>query len=149
MKTVLFICTGNYYRSRFAEEVFNFHAQQHGLNWVADSAGLKVPETRHENPGPISIYAFEAFEEYGITPQGHEREPKQASDQVLEKANLIIATCVIEHKPMVAERIPHFADHVAYWEVEDVEFVDPAVALKDLHNRTLDLLNRLSNSRSD
>ena len=26
LQTVIFLCTGNYYRSRFAEEVFNYRA---------------------------------------------------------------------------------------------------------------------------
>ena len=28
VRTVLFLCTGNYYRSRFAEELFNHHAER-------------------------------------------------------------------------------------------------------------------------
>jgi protein-tyrosine-phosphatase len=35
LNTVLFLCTGNYYRSRFAEELFNHHADRAGLNWIA------------------------------------------------------------------------------------------------------------------
>ena len=39
-KRVLFLCTGNYYRSRFAEILFNQLAPTRGLNWRADSRGL-------------------------------------------------------------------------------------------------------------
>jgi protein-tyrosine-phosphatase len=35
MKTLLFLCTGNYYRSRYAEELFNHHAARGGLLWQA------------------------------------------------------------------------------------------------------------------
>lgn len=31
MKRVLFLCTGNCYRSRFAEICFNWHAEQRNL----------------------------------------------------------------------------------------------------------------------
>lgn len=36
-ETVLFLCTGNYYRSRFAEIYFNALAAQRGSPWRADS----------------------------------------------------------------------------------------------------------------
>ena len=39
MPTVLFLCSGNYYRSRFAEIFFNWLAPQQGLNWRAESRG--------------------------------------------------------------------------------------------------------------
>jgi hypothetical protein len=39
-KTVLFLCTGNYYRSRFAEALFNSVAGKMGLPWRASSRGL-------------------------------------------------------------------------------------------------------------
>ena len=34
-KSVLFLCTGNYYRSRFAEIYFNSVAVKMGLSWRA------------------------------------------------------------------------------------------------------------------
>ena len=43
MKTLLFLCTGNYYRSRYAEELFNHRAAPAGLNWRAQSRGLAHP----------------------------------------------------------------------------------------------------------
>lgn len=143
MKTILFLCTGNYYRSRFAEEVFNFHAKKNGLAWRADSAGLKVVETRLQNPGPISHYTIGALEDIQIVPEGHSREPKQAMDTLLESADLIIATSLVEHKPMVEERIPQFANRINYWEVEDIEFEDPKSALQKLYSSTLDLIDQL------
>ena len=42
MKLVLFLCSANFYRSRFAEHVFNWLAGQEGLQWKADSRGLAV-----------------------------------------------------------------------------------------------------------
>ncbi len=41
-KTVLFLCTGNYYRSRFAEALFNSVAGKMGLPWRASSRGLAL-----------------------------------------------------------------------------------------------------------
>ena len=39
---ILFICTGNYYRSRFAEAVFNHYSEAHVLPWRAFSRGLAI-----------------------------------------------------------------------------------------------------------
>ena len=39
-KRVLFICSGNYYRSRLAEILFNHEAERVGLAWEAGSRGL-------------------------------------------------------------------------------------------------------------
>jgi len=50
---VLFLCTGNYYRSRFAEIVFNHVAVRMNLNWRATSRGLAIERGIH-NVGPIS-----------------------------------------------------------------------------------------------
>ena len=80
MKTVLFLCSGNYYRSRFAEHFFNYHAKNDGLRWRADSRGIVG---RHNNPGPISRYAVERLDELGIPLNGSLRYPRQ-----LTKADL-------------------------------------------------------------
>src|SRR5947199_205561 len=47
-KTVLFLCTGNYYRSRFAEVLFNSVAGKMGLTWRASSRGLAYLHRYHE-----------------------------------------------------------------------------------------------------
>jgi protein-tyrosine phosphatase len=57
MPTVLFLCSGNYYRSRFAEVYFNRLAEQQPSAWRADSRGLALDPA---NPGPISRHALEA-----------------------------------------------------------------------------------------
>ena len=52
-KTVLFLCTGNYYRSRFAEILFNSVAGKMGLQWRASSRGLAL-ERGINNVGPMA-----------------------------------------------------------------------------------------------
>ncbi len=53
MKKILFLCTGNYYRSRFAEKLFNNLATQKNLDWEADSRGLAI-ERGVNNVGAMS-----------------------------------------------------------------------------------------------
>jgi len=60
MNKILFLCTGNYYRSRFAEHLFNWLAVKQGLDWQADSRGLAL-ERGVNNVGAISRYAAEAL----------------------------------------------------------------------------------------
>jgi protein-tyrosine phosphatase len=69
MKTVLFLCTGNYYRSRFAEELFNHRAARDGLSWVAQSRALAI-ERGINNIGPLATVVLKALEERGLVARG-------------------------------------------------------------------------------
>jgi protein-tyrosine phosphatase len=60
-KTVLFLCTGNYYRSRFAEILFNAVADKMGLPWQASSRGLAL-ERGVNNVGPMASTAIKTLE---------------------------------------------------------------------------------------
>src|SRR6185312_8984112 len=55
---VLFLCTGNYYRSRYAEELFNHFAKIEGLDWRAFSRGA-TERGSPGNMGPMSRFARE------------------------------------------------------------------------------------------
>ena len=63
--TVLFLCTGNYYRSRFAEVLFNSVAGRMGLPWRASSRGLAL-ERGVNNVGPMAVSAVQALESRGL-----------------------------------------------------------------------------------
>ena len=65
-KRLLFLCTGNYYRSRFAEILFNSVAQQEGLPWEAGSRGLAL-ERGFNNVGPIAKSVVQALQGMKIT----------------------------------------------------------------------------------
>jgi protein-tyrosine phosphatase len=54
---ILFICTGNYYRSRVAEVLFNYNAAKARLNWKADSRGIDLNRGIY-NVGPMSPQAL-------------------------------------------------------------------------------------------
>ncbi len=78
MPTILFLCTGNYYRSRFAEELFNHLAKQHGLDWTATSRALAI-ELGIYNHGPISNHTRVALIEREIPLAEPVRHPQQVS----------------------------------------------------------------------
>ena len=66
VKTVLFLCTGNYYRSRFAGHVFNDRARKGGIAWLADSRGLALDETEHRSLMDERFPAWSGTVEYWL-----------------------------------------------------------------------------------
>ena len=75
MKKILFVCTANIFRSRFAEEVFNSLAIDSGLSMSAFSAGLRVGEftTRKLSDKIFAEYAptKHNFEDWGRPDRRH------------------------------------------------------------------------------
>jgi protein-tyrosine phosphatase len=142
MKTVLFLCTGNYYRSRFAEELFNHRARHIGLNWVARSRGLALERGTH-NVGAISPIALHALKELAITARGAERLPQQCTAGDLANANFVVAVKETEHRPLMRERFVEWEHLPDYWNIHDVEDAAPAEALKLLAREVETLLQRL------
>jgi protein-tyrosine phosphatase len=139
MKTVLFLCTGNYYRSRFAEELFNHHAE--GLGWIAQSRGLALERGVH-NIGPISPYALHALTEMAVTARGADRFPQDCTADDLAGADLVVAVKEAEHRPLMRERFPDWEHRLDYWNILDIEDALPADALKLLTGEVQTLLLR-------
>jgi protein-tyrosine phosphatase len=143
--TLLFLCTGNYYRSRFAEILFNARAARAGVPWVAISRGLAL-EKGVNNVGPISRSAVKALAALGIPPEGGERYPLQVQEQDLQAAHLIIALQETEHQPYVRERYPAWSAKVEYWHVRDIEPTPTYNPLQEIEQAIGRLLPRLSRS---
>lgn len=139
---VLFLCTGNYYRSRFAEYLFNHHAIDHDLQWRAESRGLAI-ELLKEDAGPISPHTLHglALREIPVEPV---RAPIALTEADLHAAHLVIALKQTEHKPLLQQRFPDWAERVDYWQVDDIEDADPALALPQIETAVVALLSRLA-----
>src|ERR1700676_3196362 len=102
-KTVLFLCTGNYYRSRFAEILFNSVAGTMGLTWKASSRGLAL-ERGVNNVGPMAGSAVKALEAMGLSAgDDFARPPAQVTMDDLEQADRIVALKQAEHLPLLQE----------------------------------------------
>jgi protein-tyrosine phosphatase len=142
MKKVLFLCSGNYYRSRFAEHFFNWLAASEKSAWQADSRGIVVG--RHDNPGPISRHARERLAELGISLKIHPRHPRQVTEQELSAADLVIAVKEAEHREMLNARFPGWSDRVEYWQIDDLDFAGAEEALPLLEQEVRSLLERLA-----
>ena len=118
-KTVLFLCTGNYYRSRFAEIYFNSVALKMGLPWKATSRGLAL-ERGVNNIGPISALALKALEAMRLPDaDAISRFPIQVTSEDMEQAAYIVALKQAEHLPLLQERFPAWVEKVEFWHVDD------------------------------
>jgi protein-tyrosine phosphatase len=146
MKCVLFLCTGNFYRSRFAETFFNHRAAAAGLGWRAESRGLA---TQLNDPvwGPISPHTLRRLEACGIAcPEPRWPASCEACD--LERADRIIALKELEHRPLLERQFPALAGRVEYWHVNDLDSSTPDEALAQIERHIIDLLDELSNHRN-
>src|SRR5580658_9346065 len=102
---MLFLCTGNYYRSRFAEELFNHKAGASGTPWQAQSRALAIERGVH-NVGPLSPFALQGLAARGLSARGGSRMPLQCAAADLETAHRIIALNEPEHRPLMRTRFP-------------------------------------------
>lgn len=129
MQKLLFICTGNYYRSRFAEEYFNHLAEVNGLNWTAFSRGLSENMPSLNNPGPVSIHTIEALKGRNISGRELTRFPLPVKESDFTSYDTIIALSEIEHKPMLEARFKLHSENIDYFEVGDLPVEEPKIAM--------------------
>jgi protein-tyrosine phosphatase len=138
-KTVLFLCTGNYYRSRYAEILFNARASTINLGWMAVSRGLAL-ERGANNLGPMARSAIAALENLGIQPNAEcARFPLQVTFEDLKSADLVIALKQEEHWPLLQDRYPGWAERVEYWHIDDA----PGILFL-VEQKVKDLVDQLS-----
>ena len=131
---VLFLCTGNYYRSRFAEEYFNHLSIASGSPWRAHSRGLAASFPRPRNPGTISTHVLEALESRGASAIDPDRDPARVGLDDLREASVVVALSDAEHRPMVAEAFPEWVDRFQWWEVGDIPLESVSSALPKIEN---------------
>lgn len=141
MKKILFLCTGNYYRSRFAEYLFNELAKKHQLAWLADSRALAL-QLGVNNVGLISPYTLVRLKQLGIECDFY-REPQQVTAVDLQNSDKIIALDEDEHRPFVAQLFPEWLDKIDFWRVHDLHLTTPNTALPQIEQHIDYLVNFL------
>lgn len=142
---VLFLCTGNYYRSRFAELLFNSLARSSGLPWTSVSRGIAT-ELGLRNVGPISPVALARLEARGIEVDQDIRGPMQLIAQDFSQADLVVALNEREHRPYLQTRFPQWAERVEYWHISDLDITPAGEALSEMELEVRCLIQRLGAS---
>jgi protein-tyrosine phosphatase len=139
MKRVLFLCSGNFYRSRFAEAYFNHHAHVEGLPWRAFSRGLIV----HVVGGDLSPHTRRALLHRGISLRqtAPNRLPLTRAD--LESARYVIALKESEHRLWLRGRFPDWEHAVEYWDVHDLDCSTPAQTMAAIEAKVRRFMARL------
>ena len=140
-QTLLFLCTGNYYRSRFAEIFFNHLAQHNQIAWRAASRGLRIGCPT--NLGAMSHFIEDRLARSGINCDDYRHMPLQCRDCDLEEAAMTIALKEDEHRPMMTLRFPNWADRIRYWHIHDVDAAHPETALPEIEQLVESLIGEL------
>lgn len=140
-RVVLFLCSGNYYRSRFAEAYFNARAAALPLPWVAVSRGFRLSA---KNVGPVSPFVPEALRRSGLAAWVDDREPRTVADADFDAASLVVCLKEAEHRPMMERMFPLRIPQVEFWRIDDVDCALPDDALSQLATEIDRLTARLS-----
>jgi protein-tyrosine phosphatase len=123
--------------------LFNFLGSQAGLNYQADSRGLAVGKSG-KNVGQISVYAFDALAKRSIEIVHNKRFPLQLCEQDLQESTQVIALDELEHRPLMNELFPDWADTIEYWLIHDVDRTSPSIALEQIEQKVQQLVQNLT-----
>ncbi len=133
---VLFICTGNFYRSRFAEAIFNYHQPE---GWRAFSRGLAI----HLAEGDLSPFTKEGLTERNIPFEMTGPTRVTLTEADLHAADLRIALDKEEHLEMIREQFPAWESKIEFWDVPDTHLRHPPTAMANIEAKVKELLVRL------
>ena len=137
MNKVLFLCTGNFYRSRVAEYLFNDLATHVIPNWKADSRGLGVNSL---NSTPISPAAVSFLNSTKVE-VGFPRNPLQVELSDLLWADRIVALNEQEHRPTIRNQFAFWEDRIEFWNVPDIDRASWKKALPKLEANVRELIS--------
>lgn len=118
MKRLLFLCTGNYYRSRFAEIYFNSKSIKPFSEWRAFSRGFDI--SNKENIGLISLHTINKLNELKISLPKIISSPIIVNEIDLLDSDKIIALNEAEHRPLIKKYFPFWESKTVFWHIHDL-----------------------------
>ena len=129
-QSVLFVCTGNYYRSRFAEYYLCFLADLNDWKISVFSKGLNI--YNNNNIGPVSSHTKAYLKSLEIPLPIPIRFPKPLLENDFRQYERVIAMDREEHHPMILEQFPSMIDEVEFWKFPDTHLMAPNEMLPNL-----------------
>lgn len=138
--TVLFICTGNYYRSRFSEALFNHLAEQAGSPWRAFSRGVDIDLA----PPGLSPFTRAWMERNGVDLRHTTTERNALTVADLERATHRVALKEAEHRAYIRRDFPSWDDRITYWHFHDLDVLTADAVLPRLELHVTDFFRGLS-----
>jgi protein-tyrosine phosphatase len=122
-RRLVFVCSGNYYRSRLAEILFNHGAESSGLAWIAESRGLlRAGDLKGLSEHATAYLKRAKLEHLASEP----RNPLTMDVEDLTDSDLVIALCREEHQPMVEQKFLSLgkamtkSGRIRYWNIYDI-----------------------------
>ncbi len=120
-KKIIFICTGNIFRSMSAEHTFRKYLEDnHIQDWEADSAGIH-PSRKHPDPKTIEVLG-----EMNIRNIHHQQ--KRATSELLKECDIVVAMAQNHYdfikSKLHCDRVRLFNDlaihkNTSIWDIED------------------------------
>ncbi len=145
-KQILFVCTGNYYRSRFAEALFNQRAREAHLDWKAVSRGLQIVPSQHG----ISSLARRELIKRGVPRELCGGAPKALAMEDLQKSAYVVLMDEAEHRPMLEKQFPVRDDRkIHYWHIGENSEMSPSIACQAMAKDIEELLRTLDHQVSN
>ena len=135
----LFICTGNYYRSRFAEIYFNFLCNKDKC--IAYSKGLDI--SNPDNIGEISPFTIKYLDDIGVELPMTIKPPSLLNERDFNLANKIIALNRNEHYQAIMNNFPNEIHKIEFWEISDLYEESYTTALTQLKSKVENLVENL------
>ena len=140
MYNILFVCTGNIFRSRFAEEVFNHLCKINGVDAIAFSAGLQVGRYKQRK---IYWPAMNELERLKIEPLRSNEDSVHINDIDVSIYDQIICMDEEEHKPMVRSNELLSGFTFQYWNIVDMPKVPSDISLPRCYKKVETLIGQL------
>ena len=142
MIRLYFVCMGNYYRSRLAEELALHYASQYGIEITVDSGGLsKIPNPA--NQGSIAQATLAYLANKSVQPKNSDRIPKKCSIDEVDVADIVVCTDAEEQMALFLKMFPKYQGELIAWQAPDQQY-DPWLETPEKIDRNVeDLIKQL------